>query len=324
MHQVMETIGYWSGKVSESLWQVFLPILIITGIYVGYKTLFKIKKQTTTKEASMTFRQFMGPTSISLGAMVGTGAIIGVLGALNNMAAQGQMRIESLTLWTLIGATILVPLSYAETLSSKIMDKQPKKYISDFLSPKMASVYAVCYVVLYIFGFGGFQFSGIGSVVSIWGGEFMNIELDVAQRYLFIVVPLIIVTALIVLTKKHEVFISSMAVMIGVAVVGYFVLFIVFITKTSGHWSIFFNNMMAGMKDPITILLGLPLGFMLALQRIIQTTESGIGGLPMAAHENDSKPRAAISVVPVIATIFIAIIVTSYITSYGVAQGSIS
>lgn len=325
MEKTMAQLERITGAISEFIWQGFLPILVLTGLYVGIKTVFVIKKQTT-EPAKMTLRQFIGPTSISLGAMMGTGAIIGVLGALNGLAAKGQAFIECLALWTLLGSFIMVPLSYSETLLSKIMNKEPKKYIATYLGPILATVYAVSFVALYVFGFGGFQFSGIGSVLSLLGSEFAGIDLTVMQRYLFIVVPLIIVTSAIVLTKKHEVFINAMAAMIGFAVAAYFAFFIYFTVQTADYLPMFMDRMVQGMQNPVPMMLGIPMGVMLALQRIIQTTESGIGGLPMAAHENDSKPRAAavISIIPVIITIFVAVIVTSYITSYGVHIGLIN
>lgn len=325
METIMSTISSSVSAVSDAVWQVFLPILVLLGLFIGYKNLLVIRKKTT-RPASMTFRQFVGPTSISLGAMIGTGAIIGVLGALNKYAAAGQLHVEALVFWTLIGSCIMLPLSYAETMFSKIMDRVPKDMITQFLGVKIAAVYGFAYVLLYVFGFGGFQFSGISNILSMMSEQYLGVEIGVMQRYLFIVVPLVIVTAIIVLTKKHEVFVNAMASMIGFAVLLYFVFFIVFIIRTADFVPVFFSNMVEGIRNPVSMAVGVPMGIILAVQRITQTTESGIGGLPMAAHENDSKPRAAalISIIPVIATIFVAIVVTTYLTSYGMYSGRIS
>ena len=86
MENIMGLISSSVSTISEVVWQFFLPVLVVVGIFIGYKNLLVIKKRTT-KPAKMTFRQFVGPTSISLGAMIGTGAVIGVLGALNKYAA---------------------------------------------------------------------------------------------------------------------------------------------------------------------------------------------------------------------------------------------
>ncbi len=113
--------------------------------------------------------------------------------------------------------------------------------------------------------------------------------------------------------------------MIGCAVIMYAIFFFIFVFHTSDYVGIFLGNMVKGIKNPVTMASGVPLGIILAIQRITQTTESGIGGLPMASHENNSKPRAAavMSILPVMMTIFVAIIVTTYITSYGIYSGYI-
>lgn len=320
MHYFEEMIS----KIAEVIWQIFLPILVVAAIYVGFKTIFVIKNKTTEK-SSITFKQFVGPTSIALGAMIGTGAIIGVLGALDKYAAAGQMYVEGLVFWALVGSLIMVPLSYAETMLSKVMGKVPKDMIATLIGKRFAAVYAVGFVLLYVFGFGGFQFSGIGSIISLMGSQFFELDLSAVQRYLYIVIPLIIFTSAIILSKKHEFFINSMASMIGIAVFLYFVFFVVFIVKTADYLPTFMSNMVLAIQNPGSMFMGMPIGIMLAIQRISQTTESGIGGLPMAAAESDTKARAAavISLIPVLVTIFVAIVVTTYITSYGMSIGEI-
>ena len=77
------------------------------------------------------------------------------------------------------------------------------------ISPKVGLFYAVSIVALIVFGFGGFQFSGIDSVFTIVASKFMNVELSLMQRYLFIVIPVIALVALIVLSKKDDVFMSA-------------------------------------------------------------------------------------------------------------------
>ncbi|MCG8483992.1 MAG: hypothetical protein MJA31_11830 [Clostridia bacterium] len=324
MINILDNIGQITSVISETVWQIFLPLLVISGLFVSIKTIFKIKKEITTK-SRINVKDFIGPTSIALGAMIGTGAIIGVLGSLSNLAGQGQMYIEAMAIWALVGSLILVPLSYSEVLISKIMRKPPKEYINTLLFPAFGTIYGVGFIGLYIFGFGGFQFSGMDAAITIIANKFAGIELAVMQRYLFVIIPLIMITSAIILTKKHDLFINSMTIMIGIAVVSYFLFFFILVFKTSGHWGTFFGNLLKGLTNPVSMLLGTPLGFTLGLQRIIQTTESGIGALPMAAQESDNGPRAAsiLAVIPVIITVVVAILVTTYITSYGIAQGII-
>ncbi len=153
-------------KVSEVIWPIFLPFILIVGATMAIRTIFMIQKQAS-EPAKLNFKNVIGPASISLGAMIGTGAIIGVLGALSKLSASGQANIEAMAIWALIGSLIMLPVSYSETLNSKIMGKTPKEYISSLINPKLGALYAVCFVALAVFGFGGFQFSGISSVAGI-------------------------------------------------------------------------------------------------------------------------------------------------------------
>ena len=322
---MLEVVEKIIGSISGAVWPIYLPCVLILGIFLVVRTFTKIQKETTEK-SKVKFKNLIGPASISLGAMIGTGAIIGVLGSLSNLVSKGQAHLEAMAIWALIGALVMVPVSYCETLCSKIMGKTPKEYIAMLLSPKMSVVYAIAFSALYIFGFGGFQFSGMDAVVTIITGEYFSVSLDQVQRFLFIVVPILIILAVIVLSKKHEVFMNSMTYMIGVAVVLYFLFFITFIVKTSSHVPVYLDGMIEGMKNPVNAMLGIPLGFILGMQRVMQTAETGLGALAMAAEESDSQPREAamISLLPTIVTIFVSIIVTTYIASYGVANGIIT
>ncbi|CEI71952.1 MULTISPECIES: alanine:cation symporter family protein [Romboutsia] len=312
-------------KVSEAIWPVFLPFILVVGATMAIRTIFMIQKQAT-KPAKLQMKNVIGPASISLGAMIGTGAIIGVLGALSKLSASGQANIEAMAIWALIGSLIMLPVSYSETLNSKIMGKTPKEYISTLISPKLGITYAVCFVALAVFGFGGFQFSGIDSVFATVLNDKFGIELSLVQRYLFIVIPVIAVVAALVLSKKHELFMGAMTYMIGTAVAGYFIFFTMFVLKTSDYIPTFFGSMIKGMMNPVNAMMGVPLGFILGMQKVIQTAETGLGALAMAAQESDSQPREAamISLLPTAVTVFVSIVVTSYIASYGVEVGTLA
>lgn len=321
---MLETLENVIGTISGFIWPIFLPFMLIAGAYMSLRMIFKVQRASTEK-AKVKLKNVIGPASISLGAMIGTGAIIGVLGSLSNLVGQGQVHLEAMAIWAIIGAVVMVPVSYAETLGSKIMKKAPKEYIAMLLSPKFALIYTLGFATLYIFGFGGFQFSGIDSVVTIITNKYSAMELTKIQRYMFIVIPVLLIIAIIVLSKKHSVFINSMTYMIGTAVVAYFAFFIFFVAKTSGYIPTYINGMAEGMKNPVNAMLGVPLGFILGMQRVLQTAETGLGALAMAAEESDSEPREAaiISLIPTIVTIFVSILVTSYIASYGLSKGII-
>ena len=311
-------------NVSDAIWPVFLPFILVVGAITSIRTIFIVQKKATLP-SKLTLKNAIGPAAISLGAMIGTGAVVGVMGALSKLSAAGQNNIEAMAIWALIGACIMVPVSYSETLNSKIMGKTPKEYISSLISPKLGMVYAVCFVALAVFGFGGFQFSGIDSVSAIVASKFMGIETTLMQRYLFIVIPVIAVVAALVLSKKHEIFMNAMTYMIGTAITGYFIFFLIFLTKTASYVPTYLQGMIDGMLNPVNAMFGVPLGFILGMQKIIQTAETGLGALAMAAQESDSAPRegAMISLIPTIVTVVVSIIVTSYIASYGVRNGMI-
>ena len=295
-------------NISDAIWPVFLPFILVVGAITSIRTIFIVQKKASYP-STLKLKNAIGPAAISLGAMIGTGAVVGVMGALSKLYAAGQHNIEALAIWALIGALIMVPVSYSETLNSKIMGKTPKEYISYLISPKLGMVYAVCFVALSVFGFGGFQFSGIDSVSAIVASKFMGIETTFMQRYLFIVVPVIIIVALLVLSKRHEVFMDAMTYMIGTAVAAYFIFFTIFVIKTASYIPTYLHGMIQGMMNPVNAMLGVPLGFIL--------------GMP--AQESDSEPREAamIALIPTIVTVFVSIVVTSYIASYGVRNGII-
>ena len=325
MHDILLQVEHLITKVSDAIWPVFLPFILVVGAIMAVRSIVIIQKKAT-EPAKLNMKNVIGPASISLGAMIGTGAIIGVLGALSKLSANGQANIEAMAVWALIGSLIMLPVSYSETLNSKIMGKTPKEYIGDLINPKLGILYAVCFVALAVFGFGGFQFSGIDSVAATIMNNKFGVELSLVQRYLFIVVPVILVVGALVLSKKHELFMGAMTYMIGTAVAGYFIFFTIFVVKTYDYIPTFFQGMIEGMKNPVNAMMGVPLGFILGMQKVIQTAETGLGALAMAAQESDSKPREAamISLIPTAVTIFVSIVVTSYIASYGVEVGTLA
>ena len=321
LHQLENVITI----ISDAVWPVFLPFMLIVGAFTAIRTIFIVQKKAT-KPAGLKFKNIIGPASISLGAMIGTGAVVGVLGALSKFYASGEVNIEAMALWALIGACIMVPVSYSETLNSKIMGKGPREYISHLIHPSVGMTYAVCFVALAVFGFGGFQFSGIESVANLILTDYTSVNLTPLKSYLFIVVPILLVVGALVLSKKHEIFMNAMTYMIGTAVVGYFAFFTLFAIKTVGYMPTYFAHMIEGMMNPVNGCSGLVLGFVLGMQKILQTAESGLGALAMAAQEADTQPReaAVISLIPTIVTVIVAMVVTSYVASYGLSEGIIT
>lgn len=325
MNSVLDGLEVVISTISNSVWPIFLPFMFLAGAYTAIRAIFMVQKKCT-EQAKVNIKNIIGPASISLGNMIGTGAIIGVMGSLSKLANSGQMYIEAMAGWGLIGALIMIPVTYSEVMCSKIMKKTPKEYIAMLLSPKASLVYTLAFVTLYLFGISGFQFSGIDAVVTIITDKYAHISLSQIQRYLFIIIPIVIFVSIIVLTKKHHIFINAMTYMIGFAVIMYFAFFITFIIKTHEYFPEFMGRLITGMKNPITAMIGIPTGLILGMQRVLQTAETGIGSQAMAAQEADTKPReaASIALIPSIITVIASIVVTSYVCSYGIHSGIIA
>src|SRR3712207_110700 len=115
------------------------------------------------------------PLSISLSSKIGTGAIIGVLAAMWKTSNNGVGG-ESIVLWVFIGMFLLVPLTYSEVLFSQVTRMNPRKFIDKYVGKKAGAIYAICLVILYSFGFVGFQMTGIQSVINIFSKQNFNYE----------------------------------------------------------------------------------------------------------------------------------------------------
>ncbi|MBO3443608.1 hypothetical protein, partial [Clostridium sp. CCUG 7971] len=73
MGQMLHQLEAIITKISDMIWPVFLPFILITGAIMSIRTIFMIQKKATTP-AKLQIKNVIGPASISLGAMIGTGA----------------------------------------------------------------------------------------------------------------------------------------------------------------------------------------------------------------------------------------------------------
>jgi Na+/alanine symporter len=218
-------------------------------------------------------------------------------------------------------------LTYSETFIARLLDESPVVYVKKNISKHASNFYAFALVVLYIFGFGGFQFNGIDTVTTIAFNNLMGIELSEIERYLFVIVPIIIISSGIILTKKHNLFINALSSMIGFAVASYFLFFFVFLGKTGNHIPLFLERAWIGFTNPVSMGIGIPVGLIFGLQRIIQTSEAGLGTSPLASEEGKdagARNSALTQVIPTAITVVVSLFITSYITSYGVDQNIIT
>lgn len=310
--------------ISNIMWLLFIPFIVIVGIYVIYKYLKEVKKEIQTEKIKL--RKIIGQTSIALGTMIGTGAIVGILGSVSSLYLSGQVYFEAIIFWTIIGSLILIPLAYLETIVAKTLEMNPKQYVGKLISPKVGLIYALAFCLLHVFGFGGLQIQGMNSAITIVTNGFFQVELTQIERFIIIVVPLLAIVGIIILTKKHDVFIDAMSLFIGLAVILYLIFAILFIYQTSTYLNIFGNNILQGITNPVTSMIGIPLGMMVAFQRICQAAEPGLGAFALSSLDNDvkAKPAALVSAISALITVFVAIFITTYIISYANYTGEVN
>ena len=75
---ILEKVEHVIGAISGTVWPIFLPLVMIVGLFLIIRTFTVIQPQTS-KPSKVDAAHIVGPAVISLGAMIGTGAIIGVL-----------------------------------------------------------------------------------------------------------------------------------------------------------------------------------------------------------------------------------------------------
>ena len=314
------------GIISDIAWSFFLPLMLILGIYLSIKTFYLIRKKHFEDIETVEKVDIITPAAVGLGNMIGTSAIIGGVGSLSKLVAAGQIHFEAIIFWALIGSIIMLLVTYSEVFCSKVMNKMPKHYISYFLSPALSHAYCIAFILLYVFGFSGYQFSGIDAVATAISFNFFNYNLSILQRYIFIIFPMIIFLFIIFLYKKHSIIIRTMSSMISLALLAYSSFFIAFVLNTFYYISDFFEQMYLGIMNPVNAATGIPLGLIFGMQRILCAAETGLGSMPMVAYEANTKPKdaALIAFIPSLIVVFISSVIPSYICSYGVAKGFIN
>ncbi|MFD3156952.1 alanine:cation symporter family protein [Haloimpatiens sp. FM7330] len=292
--------------------------MITVGIFITYRTIRFLKIISEKDKTEWKFSKIKSSISISLSSKIGTGAIIGVLAAMWKTSNNGVGG-ESIVLWVIIGMFFLVPLTYSEVLFSQITKKTPRDFIDFNVNKKAGAVYTVCLVILYSFGFVGFQLTGIQSVVKIFVSKNFNYEFTANGLLMYIIVPIIIVVSIIVITKNHKLFINTLGYMISFVILIYVIFFVIFLFLTiefvpqyiSFIWKDFINFKSAS--------IGIPIGLIIGFQRIIQISETGLGTSALASSDGGNSPRreALLQTISTIITTFIALIITSYVFTYG-------
>lgn len=319
MENILNFLGQSVNTISDIIWAWAMPLIIIITLIIVIRMIFKVKNKTTLNNGLHLFKT-MKNSIIVMGTVIGTGALIGVLGSLSSYAAQGQAYIEGVVLWAFIGLLLLAPLAYSETLMGKILNKTTVESIKMFFGNGLCNVYKIVFTIIFVFGFGGFQFSAINAAVDIVSIKSGLGRISNNHMFLFVVVPIMIVLSAIILMRKQGIIINSLTTLTTISVSIYITFFVIFFFKTYDFWPVFFGRMIDAMAHPITMFIGVPLGLMVGLQKIMQVTDVGIGVYGMAAKQSKGSHReAALASAMVICMLFIVgIFATTYVTSFGV------
>jgi len=315
---IIEIIGQVISSVSGYLWNVFLPLLIISGAFITYRTIKLLNTISENDKTKWKFSKIKNALTISLSSKVGTGAIIGVLAAMWKASNNGVGG-ESIVLWVAIGMLILVPLTYSEVLFSQITKKTPRDFIEFNINRKAGAVYTIGLVILYSFGFVGFQLTGIQSVVKIFFKQSFNYELTHNTLLMYIIVPIVLGVSIIVITKSHKLFINVLGSMISFVILFYTIFFIVFLFSTIEFVPQYISLIWRDFITFKSASIGIPIGLIIGFQRIIQISETGLGTSALASSDRENSPRreALLQSISTIISIFIAVVITSYVFTYG-------
>ncbi|QXM07355.1 alanine:cation symporter family protein [Crassaminicella indica] len=295
-----------------------MPLLIIAGGFVTYRMIKFLTVISEKDKAEWEFSKMKSALSISLSSKIGTGAIIGVLTAMWKTSNNG-IGGESIVLWVIIGMLLLVPLTYSEVLFSQVTKKTPRDFIDYNLNKKAGTVYTICLVTLYSFGFVGFQLTGIQSVIKIFFKENFKYEFTQIGLLLYIILPLITAMSIIVITKSHKLFINTLGSMISLIILFYTMFFVVFLFSTVEFVPEYLSLIWKDFLKFRSASIGIPIGLITGFQRIIQISETGLGTSALASADAKNSPRreALLQTISTIITTFIAVIITSYVFMYG-------
>lgn len=304
--------------ISELLWEFFLPILILLGLFINALMVKNYAKLSQSDSSPWNLSKIRGALSISLGSKVGTGAIIGVLAAMWQSGA-GENTGVGIVFWVFVGIFFLVPITYSEVLFTQICKQSPREFIAKNLNKKLAAVYGIGLVGLYAFGFVGFQLTGVQTVIRYFSETYIDHQITSRAALTFIVLPIIIFVAMVIVTKSHQLFINTLSSLVFIIIMAYLLFFLFFVYQTSDFISEYIRQIFKQVSDFTSISIGLPIGLIIAFQRIIQISETSLGTSALSSSDRENSPRreAIIQTVATLISIAIAVIITSYISSYG-------
>ncbi|MDE1335350.1 alanine:cation symporter family protein [Vibrio aestuarianus] len=311
-------ISFWVNHISDALWGIFLPFLILLGLYINFRMLQVRNRISNADNSEWKFSKINSALSISLASKTGTGAIIGVLAAMW-LGSQNGIGGEGIVLWIAIGMLVMVPITYSEVLFTQVAKLTPRQFINKYLNHSAAKIYALGLVALYAFGFVGFQFSGVQTVVRLFSIQYFDYQFTATTALLGIVIPILIAVSIVIFTKSHQIFVNALSSMIFSLIIAYVLFFIFFVAKTSDFFISYLQIIYNDFTQFRSIGIGLPAGLIFGFQRIIQISETSLGTAALSSSERLNSPRreAAVQTLATVISIFIAVVITSYVFSYG-------
>ena len=306
-------------QINDYSWSIYLPVLLVLGTYVNFMVLKNRNKWDNTNSVPLTFAKVKGSLSISLGSKIGTGAIIGVLAAMWQGSNQGSSSGLGIIVWTLLSMLVLVPISYSEVFLTQITKLTPRQFINKKLNPKLGTIYGLGLVMLYCFGFVGFQLTGIQTVIRFVSNQYFQIQFSTTTTLAFIIVPILVITAIIILSRNHQFFINILSFVIFFVIVSYILFFLAFLFLTADFIPVYFDQIINSVTDLQSASTGILVGLIIASQRIIQISETSLGTSALASFNSKNTPRqeSLIQTLATLISIGLAVIITSYIYAYG-------
>jgi hypothetical protein len=242
------------------------------------------------------------------------------------MGSNGQLYFEAIVFWVFLGVFIFVPIVFYEVIVAKFTKFTPREYISKLISPKAGFIYAIMFTALYVFGFVGFQYSGLTSVFQVVINDYTNLSVTPQMTYIILTIPITIIVIYIILQNKHDFFIKALGYAIFIGVIIYTIMLSLFVFSTADYLVTFFERMWMGVTNPINIAVGLPIGLIIGWQRIVQISEPGLSSRALVSLESPNGPRTSLVavIVPILFTLILAVFGTTYIISYASSIGGVT
>jgi hypothetical protein len=158
--------------------------------------------------------------------------------------------------------------------------------------------------------------------VRYFSENYLDYQFNTTTALLYIVLPIVLLAGMVIITKSHHLFINTLSSLIFVIILAYIFFFLLFVYQTSDFISQYFTNIYDDVINVRSAGIGIPIGLIIAFQRIIQISETSLGTSALSSSDRENSPRreAFVQTVSTLISIAIAVIITSYVFAYGQAH----